>query len=323
MSGSGTISAAVAGAVIAGLRQTAPGAADALDGLEPWLATEGGVPLGRYRSALEAAWEVAGAVCILRSGVSLRQAAHPILFVLLNSDDVGVLVEKEARLRGFIHSRHAVDVVERGVHSIRLRHRSLTDEAPHPGESLAAAGQHLVLFEELGCQGLSLRFPHSAAPERFCYAAGMYDEPVGRTGFEEWDFVWCAFSAARRPFPGLDELLLAQQPLPELRDAPSVVAQLEQVLRRDLGRTWRLAEVAEALGTSARSLQRDLAEAGTGFSRERDRVRLDEAQRLLQDGRLSVTEIGFACGFADSAHFSRQFKQRFGEPPSRFRNHQA
>ncbi|MBX3227093.1 MAG: helix-turn-helix domain-containing protein [Labilithrix sp.] len=35
-----------------------------------------------------------------------------------------------------------------------------------------------------------------------------------------------------------------------------------------------------------------------------------EASRLLETTELSVTEIGYACGFADTAHFSRRFKRR-------------
>ena len=50
-----------------------------------------------------------------------------------------------------------------------------------------------------------------------------------------------------------------------------------------------------------------------------DRVRTEEASRLLKGTELSATEIGYICGFADAAHFTRRFKQRYGCPPSRFR----
>lgn len=47
--------------------------------------------------------------------------------------------------------------------------------------------------------------------------------------------------------------------------------------------------------------------------------RLDHAAALLREGRRNVTEAAFESGFEDVSHFSRAFKQRFGEPPSRLR----
>ncbi len=44
--------------------------------------------------------------------------------------------------------------------------------------------------------------------------------------------------------------------------------------------------------------------------------RLDRARDLLAAGDLTVTEAAYACGFADHAHLSRAFRQRFGIAPS-------
>ncbi|MEO1063681.1 MAG: AraC family transcriptional regulator [Actinomycetota bacterium] len=44
-------------------------------------------------------------------------------------------------------------------------------------------------------------------------------------------------------------------------------------------------------------------------------VKLLEAQRLLQEGR-SVAEAGHAVGYANLSQFSREFRRRFGHPPS-------
>jgi AraC-like DNA-binding protein len=44
--------------------------------------------------------------------------------------------------------------------------------------------------------------------------------------------------------------------------------------------------------------------------------RLKCASRMLQTTDMSVTEIAFECGFEDSSHFSRAFKERYGRPPS-------
>jgi AraC family transcriptional regulator, exoenzyme S synthesis regulatory protein ExsA len=47
--------------------------------------------------------------------------------------------------------------------------------------------------------------------------------------------------------------------------------------------------------------------------------RLERSASLLQATGMSVTEIMFECGFEDPSHFSRAFKDRFGQAPSAFR----
>jgi AraC-like DNA-binding protein len=40
---------------------------------------------------------------------------------------------------------------------------------------------------------------------------------------------------------------------------------------------------------------------------------------IVLDPTWSLTDVAFACGFTSSAHFSRTYKQMFGERPSEFR----
>ena len=81
----------------------------------------------------------------------------------------------------------------------------------------------------------------------------------------------------------------------------------------------KVVEVATALELSSRSLQRALSSEGERHSDLVDRVRNEEAARLLRDTEFSITEVGYVCGFADSAHFSRSFKKRVGRSPSEYR----
>lgn len=86
----------------------------------------------------------------------------------------------------------------------------------------------------------------------------------------------------------------------------------------DLGPT----AIAEAHQISTRQLHRLFQERGetvAGAIRER---RLERCHRDLTDPAhraRSITDIAFRWGFADSAHFSRAFKSRFGLSPRRFR----
>jgi AraC-like DNA-binding protein len=46
-------------------------------------------------------------------------------------------------------------------------------------------------------------------------------------------------------------------------------------------------------------------------------LRLQEARRLMLSGNLDAAEAGYRVGYEDAAHFSREYKRHFGEPPIR------
>ena len=49
-------------------------------------------------------------------------------------------------------------------------------------------------------------------------------------------------------------------------------------------------------------------------------LRLEQAMQLLQTSELTISEIGYRCGFEDATSFSRAFKRTFGQPPTQYRN---
>ncbi|MCB9656235.1 MAG: helix-turn-helix transcriptional regulator [Polyangiales bacterium] len=317
---SGRINMAVVKLVLDGIRRVAPEALDAAGELATLCDADGaGVPLEPYRAVLQAVSDHAGDLTLLRAGHAPDTLVDPILFVLLNSETPAQVIEKEARLARFIHSRHVVRVVAVHPNGVELEHVSTVDDPPRRTEDLAAAGQHVALFEQIGCQGLRLQLPGTEAPARWVYRAGGYEAPAAGS-CARWVFTWDALVPTRRPMPGLDAHLLAGETRPELLESTATVGAVERIARADLGRTWTLSDVAARLGQSPRTLQRALAAEEARFSDVLDRVRVDAAARLLETSALSVTEIGYVCGFADTSHFSRRFKQRRGRSPSAYRS---
>jgi AraC-like DNA-binding protein len=75
--------------------------------------------------------------------------------------------------------------------------------------------------------------------------------------------------------------------------------------------------VARKLGLSSRSLQRRLEERSTRYQDVVDHVRSDAAARLLADVSLSVAEVAFVLGFADTSGFHRAFRRWTGHAPRR------
>jgi transcriptional regulator GlxA family with amidase domain len=100
---------------------------------------------------------------------------------------------------------------------------------------------------------------------------------------------------------------------PRLRRA---VFLLERSLRESISPAW----LAEQVGISERQLGRLFeAEFGRAPSVYIRGTRLRYARWLLQNSEETVTEVALRTGFADCAHFIRQFKSEFGETPGNLR----
>jgi AraC-like DNA-binding protein len=69
---------------------------------------------------------------------------------------------------------------------------------------------------------------------------------------------------------------------------------------------------ARALGVSRRTLERRLAETGTGYRQLLDSELKMRASRLLKSGALSHAEIADRLGFTDPTSFSRASRRWFG-----------
>jgi anti-anti-sigma factor len=82
-----------------------------------------------------------------------------------------------------------------------------------------------------------------------------------------------------------------------------------------------LGDVARAIATSARQLQRVFAEhAGGAFRDELIAIRMQHAAALLQATDLPVAEVGSRVGYSQASHFAKAFRRHHGVPPSGLRH---
>lgn len=84
--------------------------------------------------------------------------------------------------------------------------------------------------------------------------------------------------------------------------------------------------IAEAMGVSTRHLHRVFSASGTTLGNHIRVLRLQQCRKDLADPRLqnrSITEIAFARGFCDAAHFSHSFRKHFGISARAFRARSA
>ena len=81
-----------------------------------------------------------------------------------------------------------------------------------------------------------------------------------------------------------------------------------------------LADIANALGVSVRSLSRRFAaETGQTVTGRLTQIRMEHARQLLSSTQLPVHEVARRSGFDNEFYFSRAFKQHEGLSPSAYR----
>jgi AraC-like DNA-binding protein len=84
-----------------------------------------------------------------------------------------------------------------------------------------------------------------------------------------------------------------------------------------------LKKVAGLLAVHPRTLNRRLSADGTTFSALQADVRYEVARQLLRDTRMSIADIAFALGYAESAPFDRAFRRWSGITATAWRSENA
>jgi AraC-like DNA-binding protein len=99
-----------------------------------------------------------------------------------------------------------------------------------------------------------------------------------------------------------------------------LVGSLEQAVRPYLAAgAPSLRDAADLAGTSVRSLQRELACAGSSYRDVLQRAKLDAARELLEQPGVKIVEVAYETGFSDPAHFTHFFRRLAGITPRRYR----
>ncbi|MBS4046207.1 MAG: helix-turn-helix transcriptional regulator [Alphaproteobacteria bacterium] len=264
--------------------------------------TPGGPPLVTLdlkRRLLAHACAMAGPAFVIEVGQGIHAIpSDPTLDVLRRASDPAGLLDRWGRLEKYHHSHHRVEVLQVDEGGARLRHRSLRGPAPAALESLAVLGLLVALLQAIGCDGIE---------------ANLDDEPAMRqgrgvltalpSGPVDWHLRWVSAQAGRRVPP----------------PPPGLIEQLYALLDDDPVRPWPINQAAGAVGLSTRDLQRRLQRQGASWSGILRDARVRRAARAMLDTPTSLAEIGYAAGFADQAHFTREFRRILGASPAEWR----
>jgi len=102
---------------------------------------------------------------------------------------------------------------------------------------------------------------------------------------------------------------------------PVAIRQVVEGMMKD--EVPKIGSVADALGTSVRTLQRRLSDLDETFTGILETARMTSANRLIANGDLSLNEIAQELGYSDQAHFTRAFRRWTGISPAAFRRLQS
>lgn len=104
--------------------------------------------------------------------------------------------------------------------------------------------------------------------------------------------------------------------------SPGILYQLQLYIENHLvDESLGIAKAATTLGTSQRSLQRELRNLNSSFRSEVEKTRKKLANQYLLHSSLSIGEIAYLLGYSNANNFSRAYRGWFNQTPEAARLH--
>jgi len=123
---------------------------------------------------------------------------------------------------------------------------------------------------------------------------------------------------------GIDQQPVQPVPVEQGEGIHHLIRQTQQILETEYDQELTLSGLAERLYLNPNYLSTLFKnETGTTFTQALLRIRMEKAKELLRTTKLKIYEIGSQVGYADSAHFSRVFKNQEAMSPYDYRDKYA
>jgi AraC-like DNA-binding protein len=107
--------------------------------------------------------------------------------------------------------------------------------------------------------------------------------------------------------------------LKEMERRTGIAGRIREILLPTLANRPTLDEIARLLGTTARTLRRQLRYENVSFRQLMDDLRAHIAVKYLQETTMTNEDIAFALGFSDAANFRHAFRRWTNKAPGEFR----
>ncbi|WP_350335882.1 GlxA family transcriptional regulator [Coralliovum pocilloporae] len=246
----------------------------------------------------------------------LRQSTPRVLVVMSGAEHVNE--DYEAQLIGFLRSanRHGsfVGEVDGGA---GLLARSGIDR------SIMALWRNTVYDQAISDLALAAETTRRFPLDRPIFACDSLPDTF--TAFTEIVRTMAGDDVARQIYHRLhsDVGLKRPQTAVQPEDNPSRSARSRMVVRdavtlmkHNIEEPWKVSEIAEELNVSTRQLERQFDRwLRVSPAQIYSRMRLEHARQLIQEGRMSLTEIALASGYKSHSNFSQAFRAYFNQRP--------
>lgn len=138
------------------------------------------------------------------------------------------------------------------------------------------------------------------------------DTVAARASYRRYLQLVGAYNRSASLAPGEAHVGAQKRPL-----EPFFLKRADRFVLEHIGESFTVAQVAGHCGVSWRTLEKAFVDfrGVTPVAHARN-VRLDLAQRELEEGNATVTEVAERCGFRSSTTFALEYRKRFGVSPS-------
>ncbi|NNG43455.1 AraC family transcriptional regulator [Pseudoalteromonas sp. NEC-BIFX-2020_002] len=274
----------------------------------PPLQSNAHIPLATKRAFINAVSEQYGLAALLKIGAGVTKFVDsPIGQALLHDKDPLLLLKKWQRLERYVHSQHFVEF-EFFENCVQVKHKSTAIEQPSLEEDLVVLGVLCALLHETSAHTVYLSRSESVNTGMFSYPALACDQAELNSD-EPWYIHWST---------SINTSVTSHVAQGKQASSQAIVDNTKQAIIALGLLDIELDKVARYLALSQRSLQRHLSAQGHSFAKLLQEVRVNSASHYLLEQSSCAAEIGFICGFADQAHFSRIFKLWTGMTPKQY-----
>ena len=249
-------------------------------------------------------------------------------YILRHARDGHHAIALTERLTRLVDPHLRIEIERKGsAHLVRLDHEARVVAMVEPMEMLVLAMVHIatsIVSEDV--RPTEVCFRHAARHPVALYADLLGpDVPVRfKASFDGVSFPSALLDLPLQSANPRVVSYLVKHADALLHEVTAADAPLEERVRHTISAALASGDVdaptiARTLGTSVRSLQRELQNRSTSFSREVDLARKERALLLLRRPELTVAEVAFMLGYSEARVFHRSFRRWTGTTPSDFR----
>ena len=106
----------------------------------------------------------------------------------------------------------------------------------------------------------------------------------------------------------------------ERSSSDAAITRAQNIMMEHIDEPLTCREIARRVGLSLRQLERRFkGDVGCSVLQQYRKIRITKAHQLLQQTKLSVTDVALSCGFASPEYFCRLYRAFFACSPSRDR----